>query len=267
MRDDADAGTSTGDKRLYSAQRQQAILQSLLTSGRVDASDVAAELGVTSETVRKDLIALERQGQLRRVHGGAIPVHGLSFEPEVSARVHFAEEKRRIAKAALKYVPATGTVLFDSGTTPGALAEIMPVDRHLTVFTNTLPIALTLVAKPNLTVYTLGGRVRRTTLAEVDSWAARTLAEINVDVAFVGTNGISVDRGLTTPDAAEGAIKRAMLAAGGRRILLADHSKFGLVSTCKFADLADIDLVITDVDLPNAQYKALRAAGVEMEKV
>ena len=179
------------DKPLYSAQRKQAILTTLAAAGRVDVAAMADELAVTSETVRKDLIALERQGQLRRVHGGAIPLQDLSFEPEVTASVEFAEEKRRIAKAALAHLPRAGTILIDAGSTTARLAELIPPDRQLTAFTNTLPIALALAAKPNVTVYTLGGRVRNVTLAEVDSWAARTLGEINVDVAFLGANGIS----------------------------------------------------------------------------
>jgi DeoR family fructose operon transcriptional repressor len=259
--------TSSGDKRLYSAQRQQAIMRSLLTSGRVDASEIAAELSVTTETVRKDLIVLERQGRLRRVHGGAITVHDLAFEPDVSSRVEFADEKRRIAKAALAHLPTDGAVLLDAGSTTARLAELMPPERRLTVFTNTLPIALTLVVKPNLTVHTLGGRVRSRTLAEVDNWAARTLGEINVDVAFVGTNGISLERGLTTPDPAEAHVKQLMLRCARRRILLADHSKVGQVTTCKYGELEDIDLLITDRALPVKQFKALVAAGLDVEKV
>ena len=88
-----------------------------------------------------------------------------SFEPEVTSRVGFAEEKRRIAKAALAQLPRNGTVLIDAGSTTARLAELIPPDRQLTAFTNTLPIALTLAAKPNLTVYTLGGRVRNVTPA------------------------------------------------------------------------------------------------------
>ena len=182
--------TTAHDKPLYSEQRKQAILTTLAAAGRVDVAAMAEQLAVTSETVRKDLIALERQGQLRRVHGGAIPPQNLSFEPEVTARVEFAEEKRRIAKAALAHLPRTGTILVDAGSTTALMAELIPPDRQLTAFTNTLPIALALAAKPHVTVYTLGGRVRNVTLAEVDAWAARTLGEINVDVAFLGTNGI-----------------------------------------------------------------------------
>jgi DeoR family fructose operon transcriptional repressor len=251
---------------LYSAQRRQAILSTLAATGRVDVAAMADELSVTGETVRKDLIALERQGQLRRVHGGAISLRDLAFEPEVTARVEYAEEKRRIARAALAHLPRTGTILIDAGSTTARLAELIPPDHDLTAFTNTLPIALTLAGKPNVTVFTLGGRVRNVTLAEVDSWAARTLGEINVDVAFLGANGISLDRGLTTPDPAEAAVKRLMLGCARRRILLADHSKIGQVSTHKYGELADIDVLITDAAITPADDEALHAAGLTTEK-
>ncbi|WP_349878129.1 DeoR/GlpR family DNA-binding transcription regulator [Micromonospora sp. HUAS YX12] len=237
----------------------------LRLAGRIDAAEVAARLNVTKETVRKDLVGLERQGLLRRVHGGAVPVGQLSYEPAVVTRTYYSEEKTRIAAAALAHLPAAGAVLIDAGSTTARLAEMFPSDRELTVYTNTLPIALALIDRPLLTVVTLGGRVRPLTLAEVDDWAARALAEINVDVAFLGANAISVERGLTTPDPAEAAVKRLMLGSARRRILLADHSKVGGVSLCKHADLSDIDLLITDTGLPDADLKALQAAGLEVE--
>jgi DeoR family fructose operon transcriptional repressor len=249
----------------YAPQRRQAIMTQLRATARVDVADIAAELGVTNETIRKDIIELERQGLLRRVHGGAVPVGNLSFEPAVSARVSFTEEKGRIAKAALAHLPVYGAVLIDAGSTTAKLAELLPTDRNLTVYTNTIPIAQALINHPHLTVHTLGGRVRPVTLAEVGDWAERSLAEINVDVAFLGTNAISVDRGLTTPDAEEAAIKRIMPRCARKRILLADHSKVDQVSLCKHADLADIDLLITDTDLPKAELRALRAAGLKVE--
>lgn len=263
----ATAPRGPGDGRpRYSAERQQAILRTLAATGRVEVAAMADELSVTGETVRKDLIFLERHGHLRRVHGGALPRQDLSFEPEVTARVGFAEEKRRIATAALAHLPRTGTILIDAGSTTARLAELIPPDRRLTVFTNTLPTALALAGRPNLTVYTLGGRVRSLTLAEVDSWAARTLSEINVDVAFLGANGICVDRGLTTPDPAEAAVKRLMLDCARHRILLSDHSKIGQVSTHKYAELADVDLLVTDTGITGADERALHAAGLTLEK-
>jgi DeoR family fructose operon transcriptional repressor len=243
---DGPAAAQTG-RALYAAQRKQAIITQLRAAGRVDAADIAAQLGVTNETVRKDLISLEQQGLLRRVHGGAVPVEQLSFEPAVSTRTYYTEEKTRIAKAALAHLPASGAVLLDAGSTTARLAELFPSDRELTVVT-------------------LGGRVRPLTLAEVDDWAARALAEINVDVAFLGANAISVERGLTTPDPAEAAVKRLMLTSARRRILLADHSKVGAISLCKHADISDIDLLITDTGLPVAELRALQAAGLQVEQ-
>jgi DeoR family fructose operon transcriptional repressor len=249
----------------FSSQRRQAIVRTLRTSGRVDVAEIAARLGVTNETVRKDLIQLERAGLLHRVHGGAVPIEHLSFEPDVSTRTEFAEEKQRIAKAALAHLPAGGSVLLDAGSTTSRLADIFPTDRSLIVFTNTLPTALRLLGLPNLTVHTLGGRVRGPTSAEVGPRADAALRDLNVDVAFLGTNGISLDRGLTTPDPVEAATKQLMLSAARRRILLADHSKVGLVSLSKHGEVSDIDLLITDSGLPDDQHAQLVAAGLATE--
>ena len=259
------SANSNGGRSPYSPQRQQAIIHTLRTSGRVDAADIARMLKVTSETVRKDIIQLERQGLLRRVHGGAVPIGDLHYEPAVTTRIEHAAEKDRIAAAALAHLPASGSILIDAGSTTARLAALLPDDRELTVFTNALPIALTLLTRPRLTVFPIGGRLRSQTLATVGSWADRMLGEVNVDVAFLGTNGISTDRGLTTPDPAEAATKRLMLQAAQRRVLLADHSKVGHLSVCQHADLADIDLLITDTGLASDDLAALQATGLTVE--
>ena len=260
-------GTETADSRApYADQRKQRILDRLRSHGRVEVLDIAEGLGVTGETIRKDLIALERQGLLRRVHGGAVPAQALTFEPAVETRTQFMSEKTRIARAALEHLPEQGSVLIDAGSTTAKLVEMFPGDRELTVYTNTVPLAMSLLNRPRLTVFTLGGRLRNKTFAEVGDWAARALAEINVDVAFLGTNGISLTRGLTTPDPAEAAVKRLMLGCARRRILLADHSKFGDISGTKHADLDDIDVLITDTGLPDDQYTQLHSAGITVER-
>jgi DeoR family fructose operon transcriptional repressor len=261
-----DRNEPRSDSRVpYPEQRRGLILERLRTEGRADAAAIAEELGVTGETVRKDLMALDQQGLLRRVHGGAVPVRRLAYEPAVSTRTDFIDEKTRIAKAALRQLPTGGSVLLDAGSTVGRLAAMFPHDKELTVYTNTLSIAIRLLDRPLLTVHTLGGRIRPLTEAEVDDWASRSLADINVDVAFLGANAISLDRGLTTPDPAEAAVKRLMLESARRRVLLADRSKFGCVSNCKHADLADIDLLITDSGIDGRELKAVQAAGVEVE--
>ena len=250
----------------YADQRKNRLLERLRRDGRIDAVQIADELGVTGETVRKDLIALERQGLLRRVHGGAVSVQSLSFEPAVETRTQFTAEKTRIARAALDHLPVEGSVLIDAGSTTAKLVDLFPGDRDLTVYTNTIPLAMALLTRPRLTVFTLGGRLRNTTFAQVGDWAARALAEINVDVAFLGTNGISLTRGLTTPDPAEAAVKRLMLGCAAKRVLLADHSKFGTVKGSRHADLTDIDVLITDTGLPDQAHAQLRSAGIDVER-
>jgi len=250
----------------YADQRKNHILDRLLSNGRVDATEVAESLGVTGETIRKDLIALERQGILRRVHGGAVPVQSLAFEPGVETRTEYSTEKTRIAQAALAHLPNEGSVLIDAGSTTAKLVEMFPGDHELTVYTNTIPLAISLLTRPRLTVFTLGGRLRNKTFAEVGDWTVRALAEINVDVAFLGTNGISMARGLTTPDPAEAAVKRLMLGCAAKRVLLADHSKFGVVKGTKHGDLDDIDVLISDAGLTDDQYTQLRTAGIDVER-
>src|SRR5688572_13216503 len=175
--------------------------------GRVDVTTLADALRVTAETIRRDLTSLERAGVLRRVHGGAIPVERIGFEPALETRdAVLIDEKERIAKAALAEVPEEGAIILDAGTTTARLAQALPVDRELTVVVNSPVIATILGTRANINVLLIGGRLRGKTLATVDDWALRPLAEMYVDVAFIGTNGMSVERGLTTPDLAEAAV-------------------------------------------------------------
>jgi DeoR family transcriptional regulator, fructose operon transcriptional repressor len=247
---------------VYAEERQQYIANLARTNGRVDVADLAAELSVTNETVRRDLTVLERHGVLRRVHGGAIPVERLGFEPALAARDQMlATEKDRIAKAALAELPEEGAILLDAGSTTARLADSLPLDRPLHVVTNAVPIAMALVARPNITVLLLGGRVRGRTLAAVGSWTTDVLADTFVDVAFMATNGLSVRRGLTTPDHSEAATKRAMMAAAARCVLLADHSKWGVDHLARFGDLDDVDTLITDTGLDERAAAEIEAAG------
>lgn len=247
---------------MYAAERQQWLLTRARDAGRVDVAGTAAELDVTPETIRRDLDVLERQGLVRRVHGGAIPAGRLGFEPGLGQRdAVAAAEKERIAKAALDEIGGAGTVLLDGGTTTARLAALLPADRELTVVTNALPIASVLASRPNVTLRMLGGRVRGTTLTTVDEWALTVLDTLHVEVAFLGTNGFSVERGLTTPDPAEAAAKSAMLRAARRAVVLADAAKHGADQFVRFGRLDEVDALITDTGLPVAAAAALGSAG------
>ena len=250
---------------MYAEERQAAIVARARAEGRVEVASTADSLGVTTETVRRDLTTLERAGVLRRVHGGAIPVERLGFEPAVDTREQVAtSEKEAIAKAALNELPVDGAIALDAGTTTLRLAEAIPADRELTVVTNGLPIATVLAGRPNLTVHLVPGRVRSRTLAAVGDASVAFLRDLYVDVAFIGTNGFSVERGFTTPDADEAATKRALIASAGRSVVLADSSKHGVNHFAAFGAVEDVDLLITDAGLDAARAGGLEAAGLQV---
>jgi DeoR family fructose operon transcriptional repressor len=255
--DDTDNGVD-----VFATERHQQILGRARADGRVDVSALARELDVTPETVRRDLSALERHGLVRRVHGGAIPVERLGFEPGLADREGLLSvEKELIAKAALDELPDGGSIILDAGTTTVRLAEMLPTDRELTVVTHALPVATVLATRPGITLHLVGGTVRGRTLAAVGSWALRDLADIQADVVFLGTNGLTVEHGLTTPDLAEAAVKRALVAAARRVVVLADHTKIGRADFAYVAPLSDVDTVITDTGVAPELVEEIEAAG------
>ncbi|MEV0408155.1 DeoR/GlpR family DNA-binding transcription regulator [Actinoallomurus sp. NPDC050550] len=253
---------------MYAAERQQEILHRTRQAGRVDVVSLAEDIGVTMETIRRDLTVLERAGALRRVYGGAIAVERLSFEPALAARDEvMTTEKERIAKAALAELPAGGSIIIDAGSTTRRLVQVLPVDHELTVVVNSPPLATVLATRSNVNVIMLGGRVRGRTLATVGDWAMRPLDRLRVDVAFIGTNGCSAEAGLTTPDPAEAAIKEAMIKAADRSVVLLDHTKIGNDYVARFAALADVSVLITDTGLAADLAAELAAEGPEVIRV
>ncbi|MFD2840264.1 DeoR/GlpR family DNA-binding transcription regulator [Populibacterium corticicola] len=232
---------------MYAPERHSHILGLARTNGRVEVTTLAAELDVTQETIRRDLTALERRGLVRRVHGGAIPVERFSTEPAVAEREHTnAPEKDAIALAALRELPTHGSILLDAGTTTARLAALIPTDSELVVVTHSIVIANILSRHEKITLHLVGGQVRARTLAAVGPWSQRALKTIEVDVAFMGTNGLTVERGLTTPDLEESEVKRAIVAAARRVVVLTDHSKIGRNEFITFADINQVDTLVTD---------------------
>ncbi|MET9545692.1 DeoR/GlpR family DNA-binding transcription regulator [Streptomyces sp. NPDC006627] len=252
---------------MYAPERQQEILRLARDGGRVDVLSLAEEFKVTAETIRRDLKALDRAGLVRRVHGGAIPAGRLDFEPDLAEREGTAaDEKDRIARAALAELPAEGSVILDAGSTVARLAAALPLESTLTVVTHSLPTAARLADHPGIQLHLIGGRVRQRTRAAVDAWALRAYGEIRADVLFLAANGFSAEAGLTTPDLAEAAVKRAAAAAARRVVLLADSAKHGQEHFARFGDLTDVDLLITDTGLAPEDAAAIERAGTEVAR-
>lgn len=226
---------------------------------------LADELSVTVETVRRDLTALERLGVVRRVHGGALPVERLTLEPTLTVREsQRSEQKKRIAERAIAEVPDGGSILLDSGTTTLAVADLLPHDKRFTVVTNSVAIAARLSDRPGIEFMMLGGRVRSRTGAAVGQWTVAALKDMAVDVAFLGTNGFSLERGFTTPDQAESAAKRAMVNSARRVIVVSDATKAGQVHLHRFADASEVAMLVTDTSLDDDTAEDFDAAGVEV---
>jgi DeoR family fructose operon transcriptional repressor len=252
---------------VYAEERQQAIAARVARERRLAVSDAAEAFGVTTETVRRDLAVLERQGLVRRVHGGAVPVDALTtLERAVDERdEEAAAEKERIAKAALDLLPGTrGSVILDAGTTTARLAAQLPADTRLTVVTNSAPIASRLGRLPHLDLQLLGGRVRSASQAAVGPSTLSALSELRVDVSFLGANGLSLAHGLSTPDVDEAAVKSAMVAAGRRVVVLADSRKIGAESLVRFGSLTDLDTVVTDAGISDSDARALEALDIDV---
>ncbi len=252
---------------LYPEERQQAIAAIVADRGRLAVTALAEEFAVTTETVRRDLAVLERAGMLRRVHGGAVPAGALTLvEPGLVERHRSrSEQKRAIATAALALLPgADGSIVIDGGTTTAALADILPADRRLLAVTSSVPIASRLSVTAGITLHLLGGRVRGVTQCAVGETTVRSLADLRVDVAFLGANGITPERGFSTPDESEAATKRAMARAAQRTVVLADSSKLGREHLVRFAAASDIDVLVTDTEADRETVAELETAGIEV---
>ncbi|MFB6398242.1 DeoR/GlpR family DNA-binding transcription regulator [Polymorphospora lycopeni] len=235
-------------------ERQHRILALARGTGDVSVLKLAADLGVSPETVRRDLRLLEQHGLVRRTHGGAHPVETARFETTLATRTtRQVPEKRRIAAASVALLGDAETIYIDEGYTPQLIAEALPTDRPLTVVTASLGTAAAVARLPSVTVLLLGGRVRGRTLATVDHWATRMLADFVLDLAFVGANGISREHGLTTPDPAVADVKAQAVRAARRRIFVGVHTKFGVSNFCRFAEIGDLETIVTDSALPASE--------------
>ncbi len=257
---------------MYATERQQLIEHLVTAEGRVVVVDLAQRFGVTTETVRRDLDQLETTGTIRRVHGGAVARTRVStVEPSLAERsTRRSDAKLAIARRALQAVSAVGegSIYLDAGTTTAAIAHLLAqspaAGRQLEVVTHSMTVAHLLAGSPALNLTAIGGRVRGLTAAAVGAQTVETIGRLRADVAFVGSNGISAAFGLSTPDPDEAAVKRAIIAAARRTVVVADSDKLDAELLVSFGALSDIDVLVTDAAPPRPLAEALRDAEVEV---
>lgn len=250
---------------MFPEERKRRILDLVRNGDAVTVGDLSTEFGVSESTVRRDLRELEQSGLLERTHGGALPAEGTLSEPSFAEKTgQNNEEKAAIARMAATLVGDGDAIILDAGTTTLQIARLLRHRRNLTVVTNAFHIAAELSDIPEIEVIVTGGTVRGNTLALVGPTAERNLAEVNVDMVFLGTNGIDIARGLTTPTQAEAAVKRAMIAAARKVIVVADHTKFGKVAFATIAPITAAHAVISDRALDPTVEAEFVSAGIEV---
>jgi DeoR/GlpR family transcriptional regulator of sugar metabolism len=230
---------------VLTAERRQAILARVERDGRVVASELVASLGVSEDTVRRDLRDLAERGLLHRVHGGALasapPSSSFTHRLEISP-----EEKAALAEAALPLVVGTRVIVLDGGTTTLELARRLPLRYDGTVVTNSPPVALALANHPNAEVMLVGGRLLRDAQVAVGAAAVEAFHMVRADICVLGICSLHPDVGVTTLDDEEAHVKRAMVASAGEVIALATADKLRTASPWVVAQLADIDHLVTD---------------------
>ncbi len=250
---------------MFAAERHREILAALRDEGRIAVQDVAQRMSVTPETVRRDLSELEHRGLLRRTHGGAVRVERLSYSTPVTARKGLYDaEKSAIAAEALKLIEDDSTIGIDAGTTTIRLAQLIPSDRRLTVVTYSVIVAGILAGNSRMKVYMVGGEVLENSRAAIGPWALDAVSRVTLDAVFLSVDGVNRRHGLTTHNAAEAAVKEALIGASRRSIVLADHSKLKREEFARIAGLDAVDRIITD-EGAEAEYVAeLAECGPEI---
>ncbi|MEW2632887.1 DeoR/GlpR family DNA-binding transcription regulator [Streptomyces sp. NPDC048389] len=252
------------NQNLLAEQRRALILDEVRRRGGVRVNELTRRLNVSDMTVRRDLDALARQGVVEKVHGGAVPVaepstHEPGFEAKSALELRAKED---IARAAARLVAPGSAIALSGGTTTYALAHHLLEVPELTVVTNSVRVADVFHSaqqsgteggrRPGAATVVLTGGVRTPSDSLVGPVADQAIRSLHFDMLFLGVHGISVEAGLSTPNLAEAETNRRLVRAARRVVVVADHTKWGTVGLSSFADLAEVDTLVTDAGLPAA---------------
>lgn len=246
------------------AERMNAVLEHIAEHGSVDVLQLAARLGVSGATIRRDLRALHEQGLLVRTHGGAVAGSvGLELPVRYKEARH-QPEKRRIGSMAAELVDVGAVVGMTGGTTATEVARALADRQDVTVVTNALNIATELVLRPNIRLLVTGGKARHVSYELVGPAAEATIAGYHLDIAFIGVDGLTVNEGCTTHDEMEAHTDLAFIRQSQRSVVVTDSSKVGKIRFSKICDIAAVDDLVTDSNITPDALEDLRRAGVSV---
>lgn len=242
---------------MLSHDRKSFLLSMLVETGSIIAKSVSRELGVSEDTIRRDLRELAKDGRLKRVHGGAVPV--ARANAPFPRRIAIASpEKSAIGQRAARMVDPGHVVFLDGGSTAIQVARHLPQHLHATIITHSPNIAMELIDHENLEIEIVGGRLFRHSIVTCGAATIAWLDRYRPDLCFIGATGLHPDQGITTGNSEEAEVKRAIIAKSGAALVLASSEKLGAVSSFALAQWSDIDGIIVDA---KAQAKARQMFG------
>lgn len=247
------------------SQRKRHILERLRRDGTIVAKTLSDELGLSEDTIRRDLRELAAAGHLQRVHGGALPASPAVADFSVRLQVATAH-KIAIGRRAASLVRAGQTVILDGGTTALQIARHFPEDLKLTVITHSPTIAIELVQRPLIDVQLIGGTLFKHSVVAVGAAAIEAIARVHADIYFMGVTGIHAKVGLTTGDYEEAHVKRALHASAAETIVLGSPEKLNAASPYVIAPLADVNAIIVSRSTPEKELAPIKRSGLTIHK-
>ncbi|HEY4018210.1 MAG TPA: DeoR/GlpR family DNA-binding transcription regulator [Pseudonocardiaceae bacterium] len=243
------------------SERRDLLLSRLRTDGKVLAKQIAAELGVAEDSIRRDLRELAAAGLCQRVYGGALPVSP-AIADYATRQAVATDSKQRVAVAAVALINQGSTVLLDGGTTALAVARALPADLAATVITHSPTVAAALVEHPTVEVFILGGRLFKHSAVACGAATVEAARAVSAEIFLLGVTGVHPDAGLTTGDPDEAAMKRALAARAADTYVLASSEKIGAASPFTVLPLAEVSGIVTDATDEDPVLPELREAGV-----
>lgn len=248
---------------MLTTQRKQTILSRLQRDGQFVAKTFSEELGISEDTVRRDLRELAAEGLLQRVHGGALPASAAVGDLKVRAQLA-TDDKRALGRAGAALVQPGQVVILDGGTTALQVVQYLPLDLKATVVTHSPTIAVALAEHAHIEVLMLGGRLFRHSMVNVGASVIEGAARLRADLYFMGVTGVHAEAGLTTGDFEEAAVKRALHARAAETVVLATPDKLGAASAFTVAPLKELAALVLSATTPLRMRKSLQAAGVKV---
>jgi len=249
---------------ISNVERQHELARLFERLGRLSVAQICEQFGISEATARRDLDVLAEEGRIRRVHGGAILIrHAAPEKPMLARSQEQAGEKERIGRVAAALINDGETIFLGSGTTVLEVARNL-AERILTIITKSLPVINLLVERTNITLIALGGSLRASELSFIGHITEQALSELRADRVIIGTRAISVEQGLTNDYLPETLTDRAILNIGSDILILADHTKCGVISTAFLAPLSAIHTLVTDSGTDVEFVNALKQKGINV---